>query len=170
VKRFLTAVIVVMFFSIPSYGMALKGYFVDYKGNTQVVGEFLSFVEEFGCTFENNKVKIPIADLKEILKLDDTGKILLIKRNGKKFEVQGTFCHLFRQKKCKYSSVNYTFYDKINEKYSEGTLHHSRVKRIVFDDDFGELRKCPKCNKTFPPDHLFCPYDKTDLKLVKIAP
>ena len=142
-------------------GETFKGFFVTKEGKTIVVGEFIRLKKRkcYSCYFEGNSICVPFTEIKNLTDLGN--RIVLIeKRSGKKFKV-----------KCMHFPPlivgEYAFYDQNSEKYSEGD-YTDYTRKIVFDEDFGELRKCQKCERTFPPDYLFCPYDKSELRLLKV--
>jgi len=147
-----------------------KGYFVTTDGKTQAVSEFVNLKLDFSCTYQGNRIKIPLEDIKSIIvigKWED--KIVVVeKRNGKMFKVEGRLDWIADSGCSPAKCILYKFYDEINEHYSKAQIIGLSVKEIVFDEDFGSLRKCQKCGRTFPPDYLFCPYDKSPMRLIQV--
>ena len=144
-----------------------KGYFVTFEGKTQVVGEFLSLKDNLEARYNGNLIKIPMASIKKVLCVDPK-ELLVTKRDGKEFLVTAWTGEMFNTDGN--GCMRYTFYDEINEQYSTDKINGGQLKEIVFDDDFGDLRKNPKTGRTYPPDYLFDPYDKTPLVLIQVAP
>ncbi|MBW2322727.1 MAG: hypothetical protein JRF41_04275 [Deltaproteobacteria bacterium] len=139
--------------SCPSYGgdETFKGVVITTDGKYHLVGEFLDLKgESFYCRY-------PYAELKSITYLGDE-TVLILKRNGEELKVSKGYLQV--------GAIAY--YNPMDMKYVTEMISNHLIKKIVFDDDFGEARKCPKCGKTYPADFLFCPYDKAVLKLIKI--
>jgi hypothetical protein len=154
-------------------GEHFTGHFVTTNGKTQVVGEFSNLEDDFDVEHNGNDIDIKINKIKEVFRVEKTDgsqhPFIVILRNGNKFKVNTSFGYLFDTEAGGDDFLSYTFFDRINGKYSEDIIYEYNVKKIVFDEDYGELRRCPKDGKTFPPDYLFCPYDKTKMDLVKIG-
>ena len=159
-KKMILAVVFILVTYSVGFCETYKGYFITYADKTIVVNSFdeLKNAGKFFCKYEGNSIGIPYSKIKSMTSLDMGRKTVLIeRRDGVKFEVKAD------------SSLRvgwYSFYDIISESYSSAA--ENDVKRIVFDEDFGDLRKCPKCSRTYIPEYMFCPYDKTQMKLIKI--
>ncbi|MBW1708706.1 MAG: hypothetical protein JRG97_07825 [Deltaproteobacteria bacterium] len=154
--------ILCLFFGIsyPSYGgdETFKGVVITIDGKYHLVGEFLDLKgESFYCRYNEKELYIPYAELKSITYLGDE-TVLILKRNGEELKVSKGYLQV--------GAIAY--YNPMDMKYVTEMISNHLIKKIVFDDDFGEARKCPKCGKTYPADFLFCPYDKAVLKLIKI--
>jgi len=150
-------------------GETLSGYVVTNKGQTIVIPSF-SFKAEDTIEFKHKgqKIKIQWRDIKKILSVGGCD-VVLTKRSGKVFEVKtaNSYCGNPFGWDPSYS-MRYKYFDEINETYTEGKIRYGSIKEVVFDEKLGSLMKCPKCTKTFPPDYIFCPYDKEKLELVQI--
>jgi len=143
-----------------SYGSdeTFKGFLITTNGKYHLIGEFLDLKgERFYCAYKEKELFIPYTEIKSLTCLDEN-TILVVKRNGEKLKVNRNYLQV--------GSVAY--YDPVKMRYATKIFSSHLIKKIVFDDDYGQLRKCQKCQRTYPPDYLFCPYDKTELKLIKI--
>ena len=162
-KKFLGIMLVlglVCGFNHPSFGgqETVKGHFITKDGKYQPVDEFMDLKgESFFYKSEGKELSIPYAEIKSLTYFGDD-KILVKKRNGKELRVNKSYLRV----------GSFAFYDPVSMKYSTEMISNHLIKKIVFDDDFGEMRKCLKCGRTYPPDYLFCPYDRTKLRLIKI--
>jgi len=152
-------------------GLHFTGHFVDEEEKIQVVGEFKNLHQEWKVDHKGNQTKIPTKKIKEIRKIDEF-IFIVTTRDHREFKVEGKLCDFVIDSPgyCQDQHLKYTYYDKINEKYSEDAIHHKNINKIVFDEDYGEIRRCPKGGRTFPPDYLFCPFHKnTNLELVRVG-
>ena len=147
-------------------GEAFKGYFVTTEGKTIVATRFLNLNDErpFKCKYEGNILEIPINVISRIQMLASRQTLMITRRDGSEFVVQnsdgiigGYGLHL-----------HYEYYDKISQRFAKSSMDPVYIRKIVFDEDYGQLRKCEQCSRTFPPDYVFCPYDKSDLKLIRV--
>jgi len=59
------------------------------------------------------------------------------------------------------------YYNKFNKEYAETFVPWWDIKSISFES-IGKIKECPKCNKTFNSNYIFCPYDKTKLRFIDI--
>jgi len=143
-------------------GETMKGTILTTSNQTLVANEFtgLSGEKAFHCTYNGNSLEIPLSLIKKLTRQKDD-LILIEKRDGNQFLVKGTLYNLQER-------ISYSFFDPISEQYSSTTIHYNNISEIVFDDDFGNLRKCETCEATFPPNYVFCPFDKSDLVLIKV--
>jgi hypothetical protein len=123
--------------------------------------------------YKENNIKIKMSDIKEVQLLTSdvaytfdhsklvkkSGDIVIIKRDGKQYTLKNAYFSS--------SHLGYEFFDEINNRVSENILSFSEVSRIVFGEDIGTAKKCPKDGRLFPSDYIYCPYDKTELIPVK---
>jgi len=112
----------------------------------------------FVGTHKGKRTEVNWEKLKEFEYLSDTSARLTL-RSGKVFTIQG----LSRN----WGTSVYT-YDEINEKLSEQKIIGYDIHKIVFGEQAGSTKKCPKCDREFPADYLYCPYDKHDLNWSKV--
>ena len=160
--------------SVPCYagGETFKGHIVSTKGKTIVATQFeFRKYHEAPYEYEGQSIKVPFKDMKRVSSLGHNW-YLLEKRNGKQFKVKG-----HPDKKIGVLSTSggpgqywllYHFYDPVNEAIKLESIYVDDIQEVVFDTEFGELRKCPKCSRTFPPDYVYCPYDRSEMRLTKI--
>ena len=47
--------------------------------------------------------------------------------------------------------------------FRKGYSFHSHILKIIFSDNVGDFRTCPKCGRIQPRDYIYCPYDSTRL-------
>ncbi|MBI5182129.1 MAG: hypothetical protein HZA06_04355 [Nitrospirae bacterium] len=151
---------------------------VIYKRNGSVIKtkkftKTLEPNEAISGDYKENNIKIKIADIKEVQFLTSdvaytfdhsklvkkSGDIVIIKRDGKQYTLKNAYFST--------SHFGYEFFDEINNKVSENMVSFSEVSRIVFGEDIGTAKKCPKDGRIFPSDYVYCPYDKTELIPVK---
>ncbi len=151
---------------------------VIYKRNGAVIKtkKFTKTIEPneaISGDFKENNIKIKIADIKEVQFLTSdvaytfdhsklvkkSGDIVIIKRDGKQYTLKNAYFPT--------SHFGYEFFDEINNKVSENMVAFSEVSRIVFGEDIGTAKKCPKDGRIFPSDYIYCPFDKTELISVK---
>ncbi len=137
------------------------GYFVTEKGQTQPVDEFLNLYDSFSFRYLANTSKIDFSNIKTIVFLKKN-QAIITKKNGKKFKVIADATRLSGE------YLKYKYYDLVNERIVKSAIHYDSIKEIGFADDFGDIRKCPVCGRTFFPDYIFCPYDKEKLLLIKV--
>ena len=151
---------------------------VIYKRNGAVIKtkKFTKTIEPneaISGDFKENNIKIKIADIKEVQFLTSdvaytfdhsklvkkSGDVVIIKRDGKQYTLKNAYFPT--------SHFGYEFFDEINNRVSENVVAFSEVSRIVFGEDIGTAKKCPKDGRIFPSDHVYCPFDKTELISVK---
>jgi len=152
--------------SLPCLGQAdevkghAKGTIIG-KGDQPTV-HFVKLEKElqyyyFTGNYKGKKTTVLWSKLKEFEYLNDTS-VRMTLRTGKTFTLTET----------SRPSVYFYYYDEINEKLTQDAVSGSAVHKIVFDTHIGSVKKCPKCNRQFPEDYLFCPHDKTDLDWSKV--
>ena len=151
---------------------------VIYKRNGAVIKtkKFTKTIEPneaISGDFKENNIKIKIADIKEVQFLTSdvaytfdhsklvkkSGDVVIIKRDGKQYTLKNAYFPT--------SHFGYEFFDEINNRVSENVVAFSEVSRIVFGEDIGTAKKCPKDGRIFPSDYVYCPFDKTELISVK---
>ena len=151
---------------------------VIYKRNGAVIKtkKFTKTIEPneaISGDFKENNIKIKIADIKEVQFLTSdvaytfdhsklvkkSGDVVIIKRDGKQYTLKNAYFPT--------SHFGYEFFDEINNRVSENVVAFSEVSRIVFGEDIGTAKKCPKDGRIFPSDYIYCPFDKTELISVK---
>lgn len=129
--------------------------------------------EAISGDYKENNIKIKISDIKEVQLLTSdvaytfdhsklvkkSGDIVIIKRDGKQYTLKNAYFPS--------SHFGYEFFDEINNRVSENMVAFSEISRIVFGEDVGTAKKCPKDGRLFPSDYVYCPYDKTELISVK---
>ena len=143
------------------------GYFHRIRGGVQKVRAFHEPFFPNGVIegrYEGNRISIPTTDVKEII-WTGPREMTVTLRAGRVYRLSGCWPHHDQR-----SRIRYEFWDEINQKWSTGTVligyparYEKRCNKVVFGQDIGDLKKCPKCKSYFPQDFLFCPYDKSDL-------
>lgn len=136
-----------------------RGYFITNKDQTQAVDEFMDLNDYFRFKYKANETKISFSEIKSIIFLENNWAII-IKKNGKKFKVRSSA----RELSGRY--LKYRYFDLVTEKAVETSIFQGYIKEIGFAKDFGDLRECPICGRSFFPDYIFCPFDKAKLNLI----
>ncbi|MBI5180840.1 MAG: hypothetical protein HZA05_05510 [Nitrospirae bacterium] len=151
---------------------------VIYKRNGAVIKtkkftKTLEPSEAVSGDYKENNIKIKISDIKEVQLLTSdvaytfdhsklvkkSGDLVIIKRDGKQYTLKNAYFST--------SHFGYEFFDEINNRVSENMVAFSEISRIIFGEDVGTAKKCPKDGRIFPSDYIYCPYDKTELISVK---
>jgi len=149
--------IVITFLSTSFYHGQLaqgKSGGVIYIKDSGVVKFLENRTDSFDVLIEKiqNYVTINVSEVKEIVQLAPKGfKITL--RDGREITTPTLSIGVFE----------YYLYDEVNGKKIQSAIHMSSISKIVFQEDVGNLKHCPKCNKWWPSDFIFCPYDSTKL-------
>ena len=60
--------------------------------------------------------------------------------------------------------LKYAFFNPATGKTETSSIAMSEIKALFFDESIGTYRRCPNDGYLFPPDYIFCPYDKADLE------
>lgn len=102
-----------------------------------------------------NRVSFKISNYKEIWKLSSEGWKLIFRNN----ESINTDRRIFEDDR-----FIFYFYDDMSKKIERKSISTDEVSKIIFDENIGELKQCPKCKNWWPQDFIFCPYDATELK------
>lgn len=148
-------------------GEQFRGEVVTEEGQTRIAEQFLNLRDELTVRYRGSLTEIPMTEIKSVIRVEEgEGVLIITNREGKKFKAEGEMGDMTEDGEgyFSYSAINPATGD-----YSETTAAAHRVKKVVFGEDYGSLRRCPDGGRTFPPDYVFCPYHKTKLKLVQVG-
>ena len=147
--------------------MSFGGHIIKKDGTSIEVVEFLNPLKtgSIGGEYKNNWVEFSADILKDIWILSLEGKnimnLKIMTRDGREFIIYNA---LFYDGTNDYDRIVYTVFNEITGGSAKQITSLSDVSNLIFDEDIGELKRCPKCKKVFPSDYLFCPYDKEELE------
>jgi hypothetical protein len=165
-------IVFLFLFLVPQFafgqGEQFQGTIVTEEGQTRVVKHFTNLKAEMHAEYRGSGTGIPITDIKSILRVEEReggwDTLLIKSRDGREFKVEGVMESMVDDDPFKISTIN-----PATGEYSEETLWSRKIKKIVFGENYGSLRRCPDGGKTFPPDYVYCPYHKTELQLIQVG-
>lgn len=119
--------------------------------------------QAFEVTMDGNPIEIAVENVKRIMHVDESNYVLEL-RDGRQFTVQTHLPRIFKDE----PNISVSFYDDINQQYSDRTVYYTHITELVFDDQYGNMRRNPNTGRTYPYDYLFDPYDQTPLELYPV--
>lgn len=154
--------------------VSFGGYIVTSDGVTIRVVEFLQPLRSYYIqgTYKGSTVRFKASDLLEVWLLDENCTYGWIYQKGRckgTMRVTNRDSKTFTITECDFAAHNlewglsYVVYNEITGSAEETSIMTYDISRLSFSEDLGTIRQCPKCERIFPSDYLFCPYDSTEL-------